>query len=256
MMKFKVFVLLLVAIASGCAHAAADLTAISCLYEIKAEAYRFSRLRQQMALAENDPGPLGKLKSQLRASTQALMHNLQESKPGLLQLNMQSQHQRLDDGISDFLSTSAVADNQSAVELDEKRASLVKLANELEQQMLQKKPNPAAGGIGLIGAAKVNLEKMVYDFVTCDKTCAQLLPLEVGTVERSIDTLHASLGKHFKNAAYDLAKNQIAAFRLSVARRLKGTAGENEKNDFIANSHHLWEILDEVLGSYTEKVAN
>ena len=187
---------------------------------------------------------------------QELMLNLQESKPGLVQLNMQHQHKRLDDGISEFLSTSATSDNKSVAELDEKRIHLVKLANEIEQQMLQKSPNPSASGIGLIGSAKLNVERMVYDFVTCDKNCAELLPLEVATIEKNVEAMHTSLTKYFKKSSYDLAKNQILLFKLSVASRLKGAVSESERNNLVITSGHLWEIIDEVLDSYTEKAGN
>jgi hypothetical protein len=255
-MRAKIFLLFFFGLLSRFSYAADDLKAISCIYEIKAETYRFARLRQQIVLAQNFPTQLGKLKSQLKSSTDELKLNQRESKPGLIQLNMQNQYQRMTDAISEYLSASASSDNKNVIEINEKQDILIKLADEITQQLVLKSANPFSNGLVLIGSAKVNVEKLVYDFESCNKNCAQLLPLGVAAVGKSIEDMHATLPKYFKKTSYDLAKNQLIFFNMSVTGRLRGDTSEYTKTNLIVTSGYLWQIIDEVLDSYTEKAGN
>jgi hypothetical protein len=73
---------------------AAVLKAVSGMDKVQAEAYRFARLHREISLAPKDWPLVGKLKAQIKASTQELMLKLHESKAGLRNGGMQRQSDR------------------------------------------------------------------------------------------------------------------------------------------------------------------
>lgn len=252
-MKTKHLMFIALAFASSAAFAAVDLKAISCMYEIKAEALRFARLRQEIATTQSNPAQQKKLKTQLKASVQELMLNLQESKPGLNKLSMQSQYQRMDSAISDYLSESALGGDKDTAGLREKQNAVISLSEEVSQQLVQKVATGAANDVALIGSAKVNIEKLAYDFEVCTDKCAQLLPADVGLIEKNIESMHTSLAKYFKKSSYELASNQLFFLKKAVSSKLKNESNDNTLGNLIVTTGYMWQIVDEVLDAYVEK---
>jgi hypothetical protein len=252
-MKIQKLLFIALAFASSAAFAAVDLKAISCMYEIKAEALRFARLRQEIAVAQSNPVQQKKLKTQLKASVQELMLNLQESKPGLTKFGLQSQYQRMDSAISDYLSESALGGDKNTPGLRDKQNAVISLSDEMSQQLVQKVASTAANDVALIGSAKVNIEKLAYDFEVCTDKCAQQLPADVALIEKNVEGMHTSLAKYFKKSSYDLASNQLFFLKKAVNSKLNNDSNENTLTNLIVTTGYMWQIVDEVLDAYVEK---
>ncbi|MFO1339365.1 MAG: hypothetical protein U1F53_14270 [Burkholderiaceae bacterium] len=255
-MRKTFFVALALSVVGQLANAAGELKAVSCLYELQAETYRFARLQLENSTAANQDLK-GKLRTQIKSATQELFLNLHEAKPGLGDAGMQRQYQRLDDQVADYVAEAVSITNvKGLAPLRNKQAALLKSLDETARQLVQKVPGAAGAGVVLIGSAKTNVERLAHDFEFCDTNCAQVLPPEVVTIDKNIDDMRNSLGKYFSKSSYDLAKNQIVFLRMAVDSRARGSASELAQSNVIVTSTHLWEVIDEVLDAFTEKGGN
>jgi hypothetical protein len=250
-MKLKPIAFFLTLVLSISAFAADDLKAVSCMYEIKSEVYRFARLRHQVSQSL-PPAQAQKVKTQLKASVQELMLNLHESKPGLDKLKLQNQYQRMDSSISDLLTESAMATGATDAMRD-KQSKVIALSDEMAAQLIQKIGTPSAKDVALIGSAKVSIEKLAFDFNECGKDCAKVLPDDLTSVQKNMDAMQASLGKYFKSSSYDMVNNQLIFLKKSVAAKAQGTADASSMDFLIVTTGNLWKLIDEVLDSYVEK---
>ena len=250
-MKLKSLAFCLALSLSLSAFAADDLKAVSCMYEIKSEVYRFARLRQQVSqpLA---PQQAQKVKIQLKAAVQELMLNLHESKPGLDKLKLQTQYQRMDSAISDLLTESAMASGATDAMRD-KQSKVIALSDEMATQLIQKIGTPAAKDVALIGNAKVSIEKLAYDFGECGKDCAKSLPEDLTAVQQNFDSMKRNLGLFFKKDTAQMASNQMIFLTKSVTAKAQGQQDANGLDFLIATPGNLWKLVDEVLDSYVEK---
>ena len=252
-MKIKLLIALAIALIAPLAHAAGELKAIACLYELQAETYRFARLQLQVGMVTN-PDLTGKLRKQIKETTQELFLNLHESQPGFNAVGLQSQYQRLSDQVADYVSEAVTAGGSKNMgPLRAKQASLLKLMDESAKLVAQKAPSPNNAGVVLIGSAKMNVERLAHDFEFCDKDCAQVLPGQVVQIEKNIEDMRSSLGKHFSKSSYDLAKNQMVFLRMAVDSRARATSQDLAQSNLIVTCTYLWGLIDEVLDSYTEK---
>jgi uncharacterized membrane-anchored protein YhcB (DUF1043 family) len=230
-----------------------DLKAISCMFELQAEAYRFLRLEQEILQASSNPVQVGKLKTQIKASAQELFLNVHEARTGLVSTGMQNQYKQLEEIVSDYVSDAiSSTDSQDLGALRFKQNALIRLAAESVQLLEQKLSSPATRKLALIGRSKVNVERFAYDFEMCKLHCDQVLAGELADLERSLDEMRNSLAKHFSQHSYELAKNQMIFMRLSVDRRAKSSSMDLAQHNLIVAGGHLWELIDAVLDSYTE----
>lgn len=231
-----------------------DMKAISCMFELEAEAYRFARLQLELSQSLTKPALVAKLRAQIKASTHELFLNLHEAKPGLGSAGMQNQYKRLEDAVGDYVADAiSTPDSQNLASLGQKQAMLIKLAADFEQMLEQKLANPAARKLALIGSAKMTVERLAYDFETCGNQCAKVLPAEMTGLEKNLDDMRNLLGNNFSRNSYDMARNQIVFMKLAVDKRLKSTvASDPEQSNLIVAAGHLWELIDAVLDSYVE----
>ena len=221
------------------------------MYEIKSEVYRFARLRHEISQPLS-PQQAQKVKKQLKASVQELMLNLHESKPGLDKLKLQTQYQTMDSSISDLLTESAITSGASNVMRD-KQSKVIALSDEIAAQLIQKIGTPNAKDVALIGSAKVNIEKLAFDFDECGKDCAKILPEDLNAIQNSMDSMRTNLGPYFKKSSYDMANNQLVFLKKSVTAKSQGTVDATALDFLIATTGNLWTLVDEVLDNYVEK---
>jgi hypothetical protein len=250
-MKSKSFAFFLPLFLCISAFAADDLKAVSCMYEIKSEVYRFARLRHQISQSLS-PQQAQKVKTQLKASVQELMLNLHESKPGLDKLKLQALYQKMDSSISDLLTESAMASGATDAMRD-KQSKVIALSEEMATQLIQKIGTPNAKDVALIGTAKVSIEKLAFDFDECSKDCAKVLPEDLNTIQKSMDSMRTGLGQYFKKSSYDMANNQLIFLKKSVSAKTQGTLDGTALDFLIVTTGNLWSLVDEVLDSYVEK---
>jgi hypothetical protein len=251
-MKFKSIAFFLPLLLSISAFAADDLKAVSCMYEIKSEVYRFARLRHQISQPLS-PQQAQKVKTQLKASVQELMLNLHESKPGLEKLKLQAQYQRMDSAVSDLLTESAMGSGATDAMRD-KQSKVIALSDEMATQLVQKIGTPGAKDVALIGSAKVIIEKLAFNFGECDKDCAKVLPEDLSAVQKNLESMQSSLGKSIKASSFDMITNQMIFLKQSVAAKVQGKVDATALDFLIATTGNLWKLVDEVLDSYVEKV--
>ena len=221
------------------------------MYEIKSEVYRFARLRHQISQSLS-PQQAQKTKTQLKASIQELMLNLQESKPGLDKLQLQTQYQRMDGAVSDLLTESAVGGG-AANAMRDKQSKVIALSDEIAKQLIQIIGTPNAKDVALIGSTKVSIEKLAFDFDECGKDCAKVLPEDLSAVEKNMDFMRTGLGSYFKKGSYDMASNQLIFLKKSVSAKSQGAMDATTQDFLMVTTSNLWKLVDEVLDSYVEK---
>ena len=252
-MTHKFLLALGLTLASTIASAAGELKALSCVYELQAESYRFARLQLELSSAANT-AVAGKVRTQVKAATQELMLNLQEARQGFVALGLQQRHQQLNDQVADYLAEAvSVSSTRDLKPLRAKQAALLKQLADTAQLLTQKTNNPATTGVSLIGGAKLHVEQLAHDFEACTSTCAAQLPAEVQAIEKDLTQMRSTLPKNFSASSAELAKNQMVFLRTAVDSRLRGAPSEAAQTHLIVTAQHLWEIIDEVLDSYTEK---
>ncbi len=240
-------------LASPTRAATSEFKAISCMFELQAEAYRFLRLGQQILQASSNPVQVGKLKSQIKASAQELFLNVREARAGLASAGLQNQYRQLEDIVSDYVSDAiSSTDSQDLGALKYKQNALIRLAAESAQQLEQKIGSPATRRLALVGRTKVNVERFAHDFEMCKLHCDQVLAGELADLERGLDEMRNALSRHFSQHAYELAKNQMIFMRLSVERRAKSSSMDLAQHNLIVAGGNLWELIDAVLDSYIE----
>lgn len=250
-MKFKPAAFLLSLLVAIPAFAADDLKAVSCMYEIKSEVYRFARLRHQIA-QDLQPQQEQKVKSQLKASVQELMLNLHESKPGLDKVKLQAQYQRMDNAISELLTESAMGSGATEAMRD-KQSKVIALSDEMATQLIQKMGTPNAKDVALIGSAKVSIEKLAFDFGECNKDCAKVLPEDLSAIQTNLASMQSSLGPYFKKSSSDMINNQMIFLKQSVTSKAQGKSDATMLDYLIVTTGNLWKLVDEVLDAYVEK---
>jgi hypothetical protein len=253
-MKAMTFFLVVYFFLANPARAAApapEFKAISCMFELQAEAYRFLRLGQQIQQASNNPRQVGRLKTQVKTSAQELFLNVREARAGLLSAGMQNPYRQLEDIVSDYVSDAiSSTDSQDLGALKYKQNALIRLAAESVQQLEQKIGSPATRRLALVGRAKVNVERFAHDFEMCKLHCDQVLAGELADLERGLDEMRNALPRHFSQQAYELAKNQMIFMRLSVERRTKSSSMDLAQHNLIVAGGNLWELIDAALDSY------
>jgi hypothetical protein len=252
-MKIKTFLLALLALPSIAFAGAPELKAMSCMFEIEAEAYRLARLSREIAFGSLSPDQLYKIKAQLKSSTQELFLNLHEAKPGLSKMKMQAQYQRLDDAISDYVAEGLSSGNDKTFSaLRGKQTELVKLADQIQLTVAQRSGNASAGGLTLIGTAKINTEKMAHDYEFCAKNCAQILPGDFAALSQNIESMRETLPTKFSKGNYNMAKIQLDFLKLAMDARIKAEPTDLAQSNMLATSSHLWTLIDEVLDAYVD----
>jgi hypothetical protein len=231
---------------------APEFKAISCMFELQAEAYRFLRLGQQILQVSNNPVQVGRLKAQIKTSAQELFLNVHEARAGLHNAGMQNQYRQLEDIVSDYVSDAlSSTDSQDQGTLKYKQNALIRLAAESVQQLEQKTGGPSTRRLALVGRAKVNVERFAHDFEMCRLHCDQVLVGELADLDRGLDEMRNSVPRHFSQQSYELAKNQMIFMRLSVERRTKSSSMDLAQNNLIVAGGNLWQLIDAVLDSYT-----
>lgn len=253
MRTMTLFLAACISLASAAQAATPEFKAISCMFELQAEAYRFLRLGQQIQQASSNPVQVGRLKSQIKASAQELFLNLRDARAGMASAGMQSQYRQLEDIVSDYVSDAVSStDSQDQGALKYKQNALIRLAAESVQQLEQKISSPATRRLALVGRAKVNVERFAHDFEMCKLHCDQVLAGELADLERGLDEMRNALPRHFNQHAYELAKNQMIFMRLSVERRAKASSMDLAQHNLIVAGGNLWELIDAVLDSYID----
>jgi hypothetical protein len=249
-MKFKTFAFSLALLTAMPAFAADNLKALSSMYEIKTEVYRFARLRREMT-RDLQPEQGQKLKTQLKASVQELMLNLHDSKAGFEKLKLQAEYQKMDNAISELLTESAMGSAPTEA-MQEKQTKAIALSDELTTQLIQKIGTPNAKGVALIGSTKVSIEKLAFDFGECSKDCAKILPEDLNAIQTNIASMRSTLGTSLKKNTADMIDNQMIFLKQSVTAKAQGKADETMRTYLIATTGNLWKLVDEVLDTYVE----
>jgi len=245
----------LAVLGSSTAWASPELKAVSAMYDIKAETFRFVRLQREILISKSDPILSKKLRAQLKDSTQGLMNGVQEAAPGLNKLGMQKQQQQMGDTVSGYLAEWAAAAGSGNVDLDAlraKRLAMQKLSDDIGKQAIQKSGAPAARQTALIGASKSSIQKLAFDYEFCDPNCAQVLPADMADLEKNLDEMRGSVAKYFKNNSYDLARNQITMLKSAVNNRLSKGINPADQKQVIGVSDNLWTMFTEVQDSYAD----
>lgn len=249
-MKLKALLCSLLVLSGLASAGTPDLKSMSCMFEIQAEAYRLARLNREVSFGNLADPQLYKVRNQLKASTQELFLNLHEAKPGLTRLGMQVQYQQLDSSISAYVAEGLVPGNdRNLSSLRGKQADLVKLADQIRQAVAQKSNNTSAGGLTLIGTAKISVEKMAHDFEFCGKSCGQVLPADFAAISKNINAMHEALPAQFSQSNYDMARIQLDFLKEAMDGRIKDST-ELAPNAMLVTTEHLWTLIDEVLDAY------
>jgi hypothetical protein len=243
-MKLRAWMAVPLLMCSGWACAAGEAKAVSSLYDLQADSYRYARLQRELVTPVRSD-LLGRVRKQLKKTAAGLNTAATEAKPGMDATGMQAQQQQIAAGVSDYLATAGTAKDLSELApARAKRMALLKSVAGDVQQLVAKLPPKTGSALTAAGQTKIDIERLAYDYEFCGAQCATTLPTDLAAIQRGLDGMHASMGASFDDASLSLAKNQLILLKPIVDARIQAGVNEDSQSSLIMTCAQLWEVVD------------